>query len=529
MEKKKRDLSVSSLSESQIRNIGLKELKNLKLIGSAEFDRLPGPTKSAVKDMFDQSFVIWKDHTQVDKLSMSKLVELVEPYKTRKFKTLPGALRDNLLDLFASKTQTSKSNEFLLWFIEKQDFLDDNLPEQVKFFLSNMYLSDPTTIKTSQFVRLVEGLKKYPMTALTKEQKIFIDKAMSLDIDTISNEEFFALAAFAKGTVEAGTKYEDLSDCVQEFVWDCYIRCAAQNEIVKNNKQMKAIWFRNGYDLNPCFADFNRAFAGLKNFDAVMAFDNPAQKLKLEHMINYANMQSRFVREFEYDMHNYSVFAIATAIARELELPIIYQLCDDAYYYSDTCTLPPKVTEYQDDCGYTRQIVHETLRNYRQRIEPAFAKIFGDMLYQKSLETVSDKNNSLSLDDQRKCATNFVNLFEKGISQNSSKKFHSIARQPKIDKNTFASMLYSTAASLIEEKLEDKNFAASENKIQTKPDQARSVQPEVEYEDPQKTKRELKDSMDKLVEEYSNPKISVQRKQEIEQLYLDLEDKYYYR
>ena len=97
MAKTARDLTVSKLS---VEEINFDALKRLKAISNKEFDELPKETKEKLSVLYNQSMVIWNDPKKLRDLSGAEIVELLEPYKTRSFKTFPAFLKDDLLNLY---------------------------------------------------------------------------------------------------------------------------------------------------------------------------------------------------------------------------------------------------------------------------------------------------------------------------------------------------------------------------------------------------------------------------------------------
>ena len=187
MANEKRDLSVSFLSGKSIDQIGIKFLRRIKPTSKSEFENLPQDVQTTIATMFNQAFVIWNSPEAMESMSQSKLISLIEPYKTRKFKSLPAFLQASLWDMYA-KQRDRKSREFLLWFIDKKEFNDPDLPNVVKSFVESMYKYDLTNLKSEERIKLVGGIKKYNYEDLTADQKAFIDKMLNVNVDNMKKE-----------------------------------------------------------------------------------------------------------------------------------------------------------------------------------------------------------------------------------------------------------------------------------------------------------------------------------------------------
>lgn len=473
---------VRTLDISTLGNIDLKFARQIKPISAKQFEMLPLDKQEAFRTLFDQAYTIWEKQDLYENVQTygsakpaTELFDLLEPYKTRDFANYPAPLKEMLLKLYSQEDSTNaKKFDFLLWFVDKKYLFDAKLPKEIQNFIGQVY---------------------------------------EVNIDYLSNNQLYLLVRNVNRLYENNTGFASMSPEVQNFVRQCYIHCESQQQIMLNNKSMRALFLKNGYELNYAFNDFNRAFAGLRKTDYTSEFSNPAQKLKLGYMIDYENMQNNFLSTFK---PNCNIELLGSDVAYNLGLQTIYVLEDDFYRYNDESALPSHIEYFQDEYGYRRSLYKPTERDYKRTIGVALANEFSDML-NFDIAQVLSKNELLGQLDQQSAIKDFINLYNKNFSTKNINLFKRIVKSSIAKREDFGKQLYSTAAGL----LDSSNISGYYKDIEIE-----NVEPEdyeIEYREEESSKsgkQYIKNRMQELEERFVEHPNDLEAVQE----YMDLED-----
>jgi len=484
MAKTARDLTVSKLS---IEEINFDALKRLKAISNKEFDELPKETKEKLSVLYNQSMVIWNDPKKLRDLSGAEIVELLEPYKTRSFKTFPAFLKDDLLNLYKRGVNNPKMTKLLLWFIDKRDFAPGELPKEMQDFLEYAYAQNCYDYDIDSFATLVGGIRKFLYRDLSENQKAFMRVAFARDIDDMTNEQLYVLVNYVKNASKLGVEYNKMPESMQDFVLGCYKRCVVKTETSANNLKMTGSWIKNGYDTTQCyqcFAAFNRAFAGLDKIDRAMYFQNPAKKLNLLNLINYANLQHGYIGNGSLNnFYGDDVYQRANEIAGELNLPKIYALYHQAYHFDKDVLLPYSqkeayylddaegilMSEQTDEYGNPLRVYHiETTREYKDRVAVPLSDTFDGMVdYFVRIASKDFMEDNITPEEQAKVADKLIAVFDGDITHHGQAMIESIVNQGSIKREIFVTNAKNTMDDLMNVDAM-KQILASKNKAKEK-------------------------------------------------------------
>ena len=444
--KKERNLDVSSLSSAEL---DFEHLRKLKPISQKEFELLPAETQERLCALYDQSKVIWNDESKMRDLSGAEIVDLLEPYKTRAFKNFPKFLMEDLLTLYAQGPQNPKSTELLLWFLNKRDFLDKDLPNEMKDFLDYAYAQNPYDYDMDSFATLVGGVKKYLYFDLTENQKTFLREALARNIDKMTNEQLFALVDYVKNATKLGVEYNKMPESMRNFVLGCYKRCVVRTETSANNRKMTGAWHSNNQDQYKCFAAFNRAFVRLENIDRAMYFENPTKKLNLPNLINYANMQAEYIGNGALFNFGGDVYKRANLIAAEFDLPMLYNIYGGAYHFDASALLPYTKVDalwrdekdgllIRENNDQTKTYHIETIRDYKERVLVPLAKTFDDMVdYYIRVATKDITYDKISSANQEKAANYLISVFGGEITNHCQAILEHLPTEHELKKEIF--------------------------------------------------------------------------------------------
>jgi len=469
-----RDLELSSLSES---GLAFEHLKRLKPISQKDFELLPAETQKQLSVLFDQSVVIWSDEKQLRELSRAEIVDLLEPYKTRSFKTYPKFLKEDLLALYKRGVENPKLTQLLLWFIDKRDFDRKELPEEINQFLDSAYQRNFSQYDEVAFDTLVNGLRKINFVDLNDDQKAFLNGAFSTNIDKMTNEQFSTLVHYVKNATAMGTKFERMPQSMQDFVLGCYKRCVVRAETKASNDKMSGKWFQvdkqraderglrfdsatSGMETVKRFAAFNRAFVGCNTIDRAMYFYKPTIKLTLPHLINYANMQRIYLARGSFFGSSDSIFQSAREIAVELGLPSIYALYGQSYHFDSRVLLPYTKADalwidekdgllIRENNNHTKTYHVETERDYALKLKPLDATFDNMIEYYARVATKNYMNDTMTPDDQDGAAKYLISIFGGELTQHCKAIIDNIATEYELKKPAFVQATKESMKSLM--------------------------------------------------------------------------------
>ena len=159
-------------------------------------------------------------------------------------------------------------------------------------YIEWVYSQEPSKIPDKMFEMMSLRLAKSKAETLPVQVSSFMTrlaKEYGREIDDLSNTRLMTLVSVLK---EMGLDYESLPTECQEFIKKMYVACSVKTEIAdKNKKEIRGL-FRD--DPREYYSLFNKAFARLSPYD--IWIDEPAKKLTLKNMINYANFQESVIR-----------------------------------------------------------------------------------------------------------------------------------------------------------------------------------------------------------------------------------------
>lgn len=201
-----------------------------------------------------------------------------------------------------------------------------------------IYSQDPKQIPDKMFDLMTSRLAKSTATEIPETVSSFmtnLTQEYSRDIDKLTNARLGTLVSILK---DIGTDYDSMPEECKVFVRNMFVACAVKTEIADRNKKEFRGLFKD--DPRTYYNWFNKAFAGYGSFETWI--DEPAKKLNLKNMINYANMQDMVV---ETDIRNLN-FSKFQSYARILGLPRLPEYEGNGLSYRANYLQEPR--EYKD-------------------------------------------------------------------------------------------------------------------------------------------------------------------------------------
>ena len=264
-----------------------------------------------------------------DKVRLSKLFDPTAEISDELFK--------RQLDLYFSLLESKSSpisipvfSEYIEW-VYSQD--TSKIPDKI-FEMMSLRLAK------SKAETLPESVTSF-MTRLTKE--------FEREIDDLSNTRLMTLVSVLK---EMGLDYKSLPTECQEFIKKMFIACSVKTEIAdKNKKEIRGL-FRD--DPREYYSLFNKAFARLSPYD--IWIDEPAKKLTVKNMINYANFQESVIRS----SGNRLSFMRFQECASSLKLPRFPEYDPMSSYFRDFYLREPR--EYKSYAKKMSEIFAEMVK-----------------------------------------------------------------------------------------------------------------------------------------------------------------------
>lgn len=189
-------------------------------------------------------------------------------------------------------------------------------PMQIPVFsdyIEWVYSQDTSKIPDKMFELMTSRLAKSKAQEIPEPVSSFMTrlvKEFDRKLDNLSNARLSTLVSVLK---ELGTDYENLPEECKGFVQRLFVACSVKAEIADRNKREMRGMFRD--DPKGYYNIFNKAFARFEQYETWI--DEPAKKLTLDNMINYANFQDTVVRNCRDRLY----FSRFQECARELGLP----------------------------------------------------------------------------------------------------------------------------------------------------------------------------------------------------------------
>jgi len=256
-----------------------------------------------------------------------------------------------------------------------------------------IYSQDPKQIPDKMFDLMTSRLAKSSATEIPETVSSFMTNLIqeyNRDIDKMSNMRLGTLISILK---ELGSDYDGLPEECKNFIKKMFIACAVKTEIADRNKREFRGLFRD--DPRTYYNWFNKAFAGFGSYETWI--DEPAKKLTVKNMINYANMQDAVV---EYDRRNLN-FSRFQAHARTLGLPRLPEYDRDALYFAENYLAEPR--EYKD---YAKKLADMFVQMVRSEVLGVTQKAHARVLTNADMFALAPtKKMGREIDSIRSCRT----------------------------------------------------------------------------------------------------------------------------
>lgn len=259
--------------------------------------------------------------------STKKLGEIKRCLKSVDFSKISYEDKFRLSKLFdptAEITGEAFKRQLDLYF----SLLESKFPITIPVFAEYVewiYSQDPKQIPDKMFDLMTARLAKSTAAEIPETVSSFMTNLIqeyNRDIDKMSNLRLGTLVSILK---ELGSDYDGMPEECKNFIKSMFVACAVKTEIADRNKKEFRGLFRD--DPRTYYNWFNKAFAGFGSYETWI--DEPAKKLNLKNMINYANMQDMVV---EYDRRNLN-FSRFQSHARTLGLPRLPEYDPDSLQF----------------------------------------------------------------------------------------------------------------------------------------------------------------------------------------------------
>ena len=237
-----------------------------------------------------------------------------------------------------------------------------------------IYSQDISKMSDRTFDTLATRLLKTTASDLSDSVKGFIDKipqAYDMPIDAMSNSRISTLINIMN---EIEIDYSVMPDECRRFVQDMFRACAVKSEIADKNKNQMRKLFRE--DPRYYYNLMNKAFAGCRVHDSWI--DEPAKRLTIPNMINYANFQGRIISNYRKALS----FEGFTSYAKDLKLPKLPPYDKSETNYSRFYLQEPR--EYKDYAKKMGNFFVGLVQEEMRRVEKLFdeRKVTTEHLYE---------------------------------------------------------------------------------------------------------------------------------------------------
>ncbi len=212
-------------------------------------------------------------------------------------------------------------------------------------YIEWVYAQDSRHIPDKMFELMTSRLLKAKATELPESVSKFatgLTHEYTREIDKISNTRLNSLVQILN---TLGVNYAQMPVECQKFIKSMFIACAVKTEIADKNKQEIRAMFRN--DPKGYYSDFNKAFAGFEQHESWI--DEPAKKLTLRNMINYANFQEMVIQKCKRGLY----FSKFQSCARDLRLSRLPKYDEEEPRFK--AAYLPEPREYKD---YAKKMIN---------------------------------------------------------------------------------------------------------------------------------------------------------------------------
>lgn len=250
----------------------------------------------------DEKIIPWVDEIQNYLTDSSvKVGRIKNVLKNVDFSNLDEATKTRLSKMFDPTKKVSEKlfkRELDLYFA-----LLDNKPRSISLpifseYVDSVFSQAPSKLSDEYFDAMVTRSLKANDKNLSPAIKSFVLKLpeeYDKNIDDISKKR---LSTLVNVLLSTNLDYEKLPKQCQEFVKSMFMSCAVRTEISDKNQKKFNNLFRS--DPQKYYTMQNRAFAGVSQYESWV--DEPANKLRFMHLINYANFQSQILSKSLYNL-----------------------------------------------------------------------------------------------------------------------------------------------------------------------------------------------------------------------------------
>lgn len=336
---------------------------------------------------FETPVVPWIDEIQNYLNDESKKPgDLKKVLKSADLESLSYADKARLYKMFDPKCQISEEllkRQLNLYFSLLES---KSSPMKIPVFTDYVdwiYSQDISKMSDRTFDTLASRLLKTTTSDLSESIKNFIDKlpqAFDKPIDAMSNARISTLISIMNATE---MEYSSMPEECKKFVQEMFKACSVKSEIADKNKNQIRKLFRE--DPKYYYNLMNKAFAGCKVHESWI--DEPAKRLTIPNMINYANFQGRIISNYRKAL-SFEGFA---SYAKDLDLPKLPPYDKEELGYSRVYLQEPR--EYKDYAKKMGHLFTGLVREEMARVEKLFddRKVTTEHLYDYAI-TQSSKS-----------------------------------------------------------------------------------------------------------------------------------------
>lgn len=315
---------------------------------------------------FETPVVPWVDEIQnYLKDGSKKAGELKKVLKSADFEELSYADKARLYKMFDPKCEITE--ELFKRQIDLYFTLLESKSSPIKIpifseYIDWIYGQDISKMSDRTFDVLTSRLLKTKSTDLSDTINAFMERlpgAFDKDIDKLSNKRIGTLINILN---EMDIEYTQLPQECKRFVEDMFRACTVKTEIADKNKDRMRRLFKD--DPRYYYNIFNKAFAGVGEYEAWI--DEPAKKITVPHMVNYANFQDRVLANYRKPL-TYDTFV---TYAQQWKFPKFPAYDKSSNTYSHFYLKEPR--EYKDYAKKMGHIFVSLVKSEMARVEELF-------------------------------------------------------------------------------------------------------------------------------------------------------------
>ncbi len=266
---------------------------------------------------FETNIVPWIDEIQnYLKDSSKKTSDIKKVLKSADLENLSYADKARLYKMFDPKCEITEElfkRQLDLYFSLLESKSTNIRIPVFADYVEWIYSQDVSKMRDRTFDILTSRLLKTKATDLPKPITMFMDSLSDVfhgDIDKYSNARLGTLVNILNGL---DIEYSSLPQSCKEFVTAMFNACSVKSEIAdKNKNRMRQLFIA---EPRLYYNFFNKAFSGTGAYETWI--DEPAKKITVQNMINYANFQELVLANSRKPLH-YDAFV---TYAQELNLP----------------------------------------------------------------------------------------------------------------------------------------------------------------------------------------------------------------